>query len=157
MGLDAIIHAVVKAFNGARPFATASFIGEKYIARTTRRLAWSGSPLGHLRPAGLRRGQPEVLRHARRGVDCAVWGGKVAEAEEMANDLIVAIHEQCRSRGNYELRGAEWITAGEFMNNGVVYLLHLAFEIPIIGRPAAVTQAVPRRSLWSLRFRWGDR
>jgi hypothetical protein len=139
--LDRIIHEVVHAFNGARPFATASFIGEKYIAQndTPPRLVWIPTS-DTFNPPVFVGANPKCYATRVAGVDCAVWGGKVAEAEEMANDLIVAIHEQCRSRGNYELRGAEWITAGEFMNNGVVYLLHLAFEIPVVGRPATVTR-----------------
>ena len=70
------------------------------------------------------------------GVDCAVWGEDLAKTEEMVNDLIVALHRECMSRGNYELRGAEWITTGELTNNGIVYLLRLAIFVPIVGVPA---------------------
>jgi tetrahydromethanopterin S-methyltransferase subunit B len=70
------------------------------------------------------------------GVDCAVWGEDLAKTEQMVNDLIVALHRECMSRGNYELRGAEWVTAGELTNNGIVYLLRLAIDIPIVGPPA---------------------
>ena len=135
--LDAIIHAVVKAFNGARPFATASFIGEKYIAQNDRppRLVWIPTTDSFGPPVQVG-ANPKSYATRVAGVDCAVWGEDLAKTEDMANDLIVAIHQQCKSRGNYEVRGAEWVTAGELTNNGIVYLLHLAIDIPIVGKPA---------------------
>jgi len=141
VALDGLIHAVVKAFNDERPHRIPSFIGEKYIAQndTPPRLVWIPTTASFGPPVQVG-ANPKSYATRVAGVDCAVWGEDLAKTEEMVNDLIVAIHQQCRSRGNYELRGAEWVTAGEFLNNGIVYLLRLAIEIPIVGRPAAVTR-----------------
>ncbi len=137
MALDELIHAVVKTFNDARPFRTPSFIGEKHIAQhdTPPRLVWvpSADSFGPPVQVGA---NPKSYATRVAGVDCAVWGEDLAKTEEMVNDLIVALHRECMSRGNYELRGGEWITAGELTNNGIVFLLHLAIAVPIVGRPA---------------------
>jgi len=137
MALDAIIHAVVKAFNDARQHRIPSFIGEKFIAQndTPPRLVWipTADSFGPPVKVGA---NPKSYATRVAGVDCAVWGEDLAKTEEMVNDLIVALHQQCLSRGNYELRGAEWSTAGELTNNGIVYLLRLAIDIPIVGVPA---------------------
>ena len=137
MALDGIIHAVVKAFNDARPHRIPSFIGEKYVAQndTPPRLVWIPSTDSFGPPVQVG-ANPKSYATRVAGVDCAVWGEDLGRTEEMVNDLIVALHRECMSRGNYELRGAEWITAGELTNNGIVYLLRLAIFIPIVGAPA---------------------
>jgi hypothetical protein len=137
MALHEIIHAVVKAFNDTGPLRIPSFVGEKYIAQndTPPRLVWIPTTDSFGPPVQVG-ANPKSYATRVAGVDCAVWGEDLAKTEEMANDLIVAIHQQCKSRGNYEVRGAEWVTAGELTNNGIVYLLHLAIDIPIVGRPA---------------------
>jgi len=137
MSLDAVIHAVVQAFNDGRQVRTPSFIGEKYIAQndTPPRLVWIPTTDSFGPPVQVG-ANPKSYATRAAGVDCAVWGEDLAKTEEMANDLIVAIHQQCKSRGNYDVRGAEWVTAGELTNNGIVYLLHLAIDIPIVGKPA---------------------
>ena len=141
MALDRLIHAVVKEFNDARPHRVPSFVGEKYIAQhdTPPRLVWIPTTDSFGPPVKVG-ANPRSYATRVAGVDCAVWGEDLGKTEEMGNDLIVALHRVCVSRGNYELRGAEWVTAGEFLNNGIVYLLRLAFEIPIVDRPAAVAR-----------------
>jgi hypothetical protein len=137
MALDTLIHDVVSAFNDARPAIIPSFIGEKHIAQhdTPPRLVWVpfADTFGPPVQVGA---NPKSYATRVAGVDCAVWGEDLAKTEEMVNDLIVALHRECVSRGNYELRGGEWITAGELTNNGIVYLLHLAIDVPIVGKPA---------------------
>ena len=137
MPLDSIIHDVVTAFNDGRRQPVPSFIGEKYIAQhdTPPRLVWlpTSDSFGPPVQVGA---NPKSYATRVAGVDCAVWGEDLAKTETMINDLIVALHRECVSRGNYELRGAEWVTAGELTNNGIVYLLRLAIYIPIVGTPA---------------------
>jgi hypothetical protein len=137
MAVAKIIDTVVGTFNAGRPRPVPSFIGEKYIAQndTPPRLVWipTADSFGPPVKVGA---NPKSYATRTAGLDCAIWGPDLATTEAMANDLIVALHQQCLSRGNYELRGAEWITAGELTNNGIVYLLHLAIDIPIVGVPA---------------------
>ena len=137
MALAKIIETVVAAFNDGRTPPVQSFIGEKYIAQndTPPRLVWipTTDTFGPPVKVGA---NPKAYATRVAGVDCAVWGEDLGKTEQMVNDLIVALHRECLSRGNYELRGAEWITAGELTNNGIVYLLRLAIDIPIVGPPA---------------------
>ena len=137
MSLDGVIQAVLDVFNDSRSSHTPSFIGEKYIAQhdTPPRLVWVPSSDFFGAPVQIG-ANPKTYATRFAGVDCAVWGEDLATTEEMVNDLIVAIHRACISRGNYELRGGEWTTAGELTNNGIVFMLHLVIQVPIVGPPA---------------------
>jgi hypothetical protein len=149
--LSDIISAVLSELNSSRTPKLDQLIGEKHIQAHGRppRLVWVPTS-DSFEPPIKASDNPRALRTRVCGVDCHVWGADLGVAELLVNDVCVAVHRVAKRRvspvcyGNYELRGLDWITAGEFLHEGIVGVLHLEFRLDVadaLSTTALVTAA----------------
>lgn len=133
-----IITNVLSRLNAGRVTQLASKVGERFLWENDAhtRIVWVPAD-DSFGPAVQVGGQPRAVATRVAGVEVHVWAPDLAEAETLVNDLVVAWH--AATGGHYDLRGGEWKTAGELMNDGIGYLLRLTAHLPVVrAAPAKV-------------------
>lgn len=133
-----IITNVLTRLNAGRATPLALKVGERHIGENDAhtRIVWVPSE-DTFSPAVQVGGMPRAVATRVAGVEAHVWAADMAETEDLVNDLVVAWH--AATGGHYDLRGGEWKTAGELMNDGSAYLLRLTAHLPVVrAAPAQV-------------------
>jgi hypothetical protein len=133
---DIITDALARVNAGRSPTLGLK-VGERHLGANDAhtRIVWVPSD-DSFAPAVQVGGNPRAVATRVAGVEVHVWAATMAEAEALVNDLVVAWHGA--TGRHYDLRGGEWKTAGELMNDGFGYLLRLTAHLPIV-RAAPVT------------------
>lgn len=136
MALADFIGDVVAHLNTGRDEPIPSYLGEKYKAQNDAppRLVWvpTSDTFG---PAVRIGANPKSVANRVAGVECRIWGATLADTEALLNDVLVAARRM--GGGLLEMRGGEWQTEGELANEGFLYVMSLAVQIPVT-EPAAV-------------------
>ncbi len=137
--------------NAGRAPTLDTLIGERHIHAHGKpsRLVWVPTT-DSFEPPIKATDNPRALRTRVCGVECHAWGSDLRNAEQLVSDVCVAVHRVAKRRttpvcyGNYELRGLEWVTAGEFLNEGIVGVLRLEFRVDIAeANTTALMTSVP--------------
>jgi hypothetical protein len=147
-----VITAILAELNRNRSPRFEELIGERHIHAHGKppRLVWVPTTDSFEPPVKVT-DNPRALRTRVCGVECHAWGANLRAAELIVNDVCVAVHRVAKRRtdpvcyGYYELRGLEWVTAGEFLNEGVVGVLRLEFRLDVADAlsPTALVTSAP--------------